>query len=368
MISSASRSVLFALMVCGAQGLTLRHKQAPAKESKKQCDSHYDCGGAACLKGQCQAPATAKIYLMNLAHRKDRCQCAKEQFAKASPGAHGPGVPYQVVRVLAETPDTYPKTCNDIRLPSHTSGNRDVKPGVESALMCTNWKIWRAAWEEYQQGKGSDYTILMEDDVIIDQEKFFPRLMEFLNGPCKEWDHVRVDTFWNGDDSPAGFYDPDGSGELRTCYRAHPNNKFEEELRKEQGMGNHFLILKTASIGKMLQQAWDSQGDDTDYSFVADHFHYLLAPRGDFHLKTWQPKILSQMGHQEGESKTAQSLPKDCAWSVADSDLQGRSGKVENDYAPDKHWDGLPKWGNHTWDHKGEAPSSEPFVNFASCW
>lgn len=178
-------------------------------------------------------PATVQMYVMNLAKRADRWECAKKQLE---------GSPYKFDRFESTSSFHVEETCPHLK-----------DRYAAQALMCTNSRIW-----EHELVNGTaDYVIIFEDDIVLG-DKIWDKVQNLLNGPCRDsFDYLVADTF-HGTGKKRKIAKQTGSG---FCENASPGIN----LDAIDGSGAQMQIIKRSALQSIMELAKQYPKDTMDH-------------------------------------------------------------------------------------------------------
>jgi len=226
-----------------------------------------------------------EIYVINLDHRKDRCECSKLQFEES---------PYPVYRFSAATSTNHLELCPSLKF-SHKvpeSLNLDVR---KRANYCSHHLVWKAVSEREDK---PDFVIIVEDDVVV-PPIFWKQLHQLLHSDCLNTELIAVDTYGRG---------------LRNKKSTCATETGVQELwgSTTDRYGSHFLITPTAILDQLILQNWHGTDHWKNYQNVT--------------VKIWQPTMLRRgSSFRRGQG----NVPNDCSPSVKQSDI-GRSARLRS--------------------------------------
>jgi len=216
------------------------------------------------------------VYVINMAHRVERCRCMEEQLA------HFPGFIY---RQEASTE-------NDCGL-KHAAPNFGMTKAARG-LFCTNYKIWHRA-----ANTSADYIMILEDDTIF-HPKIFKRLQNLLGG-CSRIDYLAVDPWGR-----KSHVDP-------AICRAQQ----VRVLPRARMFGAHMQVIKRTALPKLIAIAEKYQIAPMDVW----NLMYLGGVRGI--AREWRPALVSQAAkHYDKQTRVHLAVPSVCkSKELMDSDV-----------------------------------------------
>lgn len=243
-----------------------------------------------------KASKTVSVYVLNMEARKDRCLCMATLLNKA---------PFTVFKITAATPDTQFELCPKLQ-GLERGGSATRNRGAQSGLFCSNYLAWQHSVE---QPIKSDFTVVLEDDVIFDNAVFWPKLQSFLDSDCegKLWDLVEVDTLQ--------------AKEIGQSY-ACKDQKERHTITSGLGYGTHVQIFRTSSLPKFLAQTMTHTTDK-----------WSMAPK-NVTIRGWNPGMVLQ-GSQLKKFGQLDQLQTFCDPSTmhSDIDVKGSSNKRNVSFA-----------------------------------
>jgi len=224
----------------------------------------------------------AKIFVINLDSRKDRCQCASFLLGHA---------PYAVSRSSAATPETWTSQCPDMFAINVSRYSHEQAP----ALLCSNYRIWK----DLEAKPDTEFAIVLEDDFLFLKPEIWQTLHAFLlKGMSQDWDIVYVD--------------PKDKVKSVESDLVHMLTAEEKGVR-----GSHMMIVRTSSVSKLISVA------DKDYAPM-DKFATNMA-KHDVKVAKWTPGIVDQYTALVHGATLFPANHDNCKKSAIKSDIQGHS-------------------------------------------
>jgi len=223
-----------------------------------------------------QNQVTIDAYVINMAHRLDRCRCMEEQLE------HFPGFLY---RQEASTE-------NDCGL--KTAARSFGMTKAARGLFCTNYNIWHRA-----ANTSADYIMILEDDTIF-HPNIFKRLQNLLGG-CSRIDYLAVDPWGR---------------------RSHvdPFVCREQQVRilpQARMFGAHMQVIKRTALPRLIEIARKHHMVPMDVW----NLMYLGGARGL--AREWRPALVSQAAkHYAKQPRVHVEVPSVCrSKELMDSDV-----------------------------------------------